>query len=355
MAIAMAANGGMGVIHRNLEPPEQAEQVRLVKKYESGMVMNPITIHPDETLADAFEVMKRNRISGIPVVERGPNGSRGKLVGILTNRDVRFATNSGAAGRRADDPRPPDHGPRGRHPGRGQAPSAPVPHREAAGRRRPLPLHRPDHRQGHREARRLPERRQGRAGPPAGRRRHHDGRQRLRAGRAPDRCRLRRDRGRHRPRPLDQGARRGRPGEAALERRAGHRRQRRDPGRRAGADRCRRRRHQGRHRAGLDLHHPHRGGRRRAAAHRPDGGRRGRRRGRTSRSSPTAASSIPATSPRRSRPAPRWRCSARCSPAPTRPPARCSCTRAARTSRTAAWARSARWPAARPTATSRPR
>ena len=94
MAIAMAANGGMGVIHRNLEPPEQAEQVRLVKKYESGMVMNPITIHPDETLADAFEVMKLNRISGIPVVERGPNGSRGKLVGILTNRDVRFATNS---------------------------------------------------------------------------------------------------------------------------------------------------------------------------------------------------------------------------------------------------------------------
>src|SRR3954454_6620873 len=95
MAIAMAQNGGLGVIHRNLEPPEQAEQVRLVKKYESGMVLNPITIHPDETLADAFEVMKVNRISGIPVVERGPNGSRGKLVGILTNRDVRFATNPG--------------------------------------------------------------------------------------------------------------------------------------------------------------------------------------------------------------------------------------------------------------------
>lgn len=94
MAIAMAQNGGMGVIHRNLEPDEQAEQVRLVKKYESGMVLNPITIHPDETLADAFTLMKRNRISGIPVVERGPNGSRGKLVGILTNRDVRFATNS---------------------------------------------------------------------------------------------------------------------------------------------------------------------------------------------------------------------------------------------------------------------
>jgi IMP dehydrogenase len=91
MAIAMAQNGGLGVIHRNLEPPDQAEQVRLVKKYESGMVMNPITIFPDETLADALATMKRHRISGIPVVERGPNGSRGRLAGILTNRDVRFA------------------------------------------------------------------------------------------------------------------------------------------------------------------------------------------------------------------------------------------------------------------------
>jgi IMP dehydrogenase len=92
MAIAMAQNGGLGVIHRNLEPEEQAEQVRLVKKYESGIVMNPITIHPDQTLAEALAVMKHHGISGIPVVERGPNGSKGKLVGILTNRDVRFAT-----------------------------------------------------------------------------------------------------------------------------------------------------------------------------------------------------------------------------------------------------------------------
>ncbi|HEX5866200.1 MAG TPA: IMP dehydrogenase, partial [Beijerinckiaceae bacterium] len=95
MAIAMAQNGGLGVIHRNLEPDAQAEQVRLVKRYESGMVMNPITIHPDETLADALDVMRRNGISGIPVVERGPGGAKGKLVGILTNRDVRFATNPG--------------------------------------------------------------------------------------------------------------------------------------------------------------------------------------------------------------------------------------------------------------------
>jgi len=95
MAIAMAQNGGLGVIHRNLEPEAQAEQVRLVKRYESGMVMNPITIHPDETLADALAMMKHHGISGIPVVERGPAGAKGKLVGILTNRDVRFASNPG--------------------------------------------------------------------------------------------------------------------------------------------------------------------------------------------------------------------------------------------------------------------
>jgi IMP dehydrogenase len=95
MAIAMAQNGGLGVIHRNLEPDAQAEQVRLVKRYESGMVMNPITIYPDETLADALATMKHHGISGIPVVERGPNGSKGKLIGILTNRDVRFATRPG--------------------------------------------------------------------------------------------------------------------------------------------------------------------------------------------------------------------------------------------------------------------
>ncbi|NNM72363.1 IMP dehydrogenase [Enterovirga aerilata] len=95
MAIAMAQNGGLGVIHRNLEAPDQAEQVRLVKKYESGMVMNPITVFPDETLAEALATMKRHRISGIPVVERGPNGSKGRLAGILTNRDVRFANDPG--------------------------------------------------------------------------------------------------------------------------------------------------------------------------------------------------------------------------------------------------------------------
>ncbi|MGV8936404.1 MAG: IMP dehydrogenase [Allorhizobium sp.] len=93
LAIAMAQAGGMGVIHRNLTPVEQAEQVRQVKKFESGMVVNPVTIGPDATLADALALMKTYRISGIPVVENGGSvGQPGRLVGIITNRDVRFAT-----------------------------------------------------------------------------------------------------------------------------------------------------------------------------------------------------------------------------------------------------------------------
>jgi IMP dehydrogenase len=95
LAIAMAQAGGIGVIHRNLEPADQAEEVRKVKRFESGMVVDPITIFPDGTLADALAVMKRASISGIPVVERGADGKPAKLIGILTNRDVRFA----------DDPR----------------------------------------------------------------------------------------------------------------------------------------------------------------------------------------------------------------------------------------------------------
>ena len=89
LAIAMAEAGGIGVIHRNLGIAEQANEVRKVKKFEAGMVVNPVTIHPDETLADALRLMAEHRISGIPVVERGSN----RLVGIVTNRDVRFASN----------------------------------------------------------------------------------------------------------------------------------------------------------------------------------------------------------------------------------------------------------------------
>jgi len=91
LAIAMAQAGGMGVIHKNLSNEEQAEQVRRVKRFESGMVVNPVTIAPDATLADALALMERYRISGIPVVEGANGKGAGKLVGILTNRDVRFA------------------------------------------------------------------------------------------------------------------------------------------------------------------------------------------------------------------------------------------------------------------------
>src|SRR5215831_9690154 len=92
LAIAMAQAGGMGVIHKNLGIEEQAEHVRRVKRFESGMVVNPVTIGPGATLADALALMERHHISGVPVVEG--NGKPGKLVGILTNRDVRFATDT---------------------------------------------------------------------------------------------------------------------------------------------------------------------------------------------------------------------------------------------------------------------
>ncbi|OHC73213.1 MAG: IMP dehydrogenase [Rhodospirillales bacterium RIFCSPLOWO2_12_FULL_58_28] len=89
LAIAMAQAGGIGVIHKNMEPNKQAAEVRRVKKFESGMVVDPFTIHPGATLADALKIKEIHNISGIPVVEK----DSGKLVGILTNRDVRFAEN----------------------------------------------------------------------------------------------------------------------------------------------------------------------------------------------------------------------------------------------------------------------
>lgn len=94
MAIAMAQAGGIGVIHRNLEVVEQAEEVRKVKKFEAGIVLDPVTISPTATLEQALTLMRSHGISGIPVVQSPENGEKdGKLVGILTNRDVRFATN----------------------------------------------------------------------------------------------------------------------------------------------------------------------------------------------------------------------------------------------------------------------
>ncbi|MBU1325914.1 MAG: IMP dehydrogenase [Alphaproteobacteria bacterium] len=86
LAIAMAQAGGLGVLHRNLTVDEQAEQVRQVKRYESGMVVDPVTIHPETTLGEVRDIVARKKISGFPVVDR----ATGRLVGMLTNRDMRF-------------------------------------------------------------------------------------------------------------------------------------------------------------------------------------------------------------------------------------------------------------------------
>src|SRR5881392_1108962 len=86
MAIALAQQGGIGVIHRNMSVERQAEEVDRVKRSESGMIVDPVTIAPDKRISDALEVMRRYRISGVPVTQNG------KLVGILTNRDLRFET-----------------------------------------------------------------------------------------------------------------------------------------------------------------------------------------------------------------------------------------------------------------------
>jgi IMP dehydrogenase len=92
MAIAMAQHGGIGVLHRNLSVEQQAEHVRRVKRFESGMVVNPLTLTPEATLEEAWKIMDEKKISGFPVVEKRDANGVGRLVGILTNRDMRFAT-----------------------------------------------------------------------------------------------------------------------------------------------------------------------------------------------------------------------------------------------------------------------
>ena len=91
LAIAMAQQGGIGVIHKNLSIEEQASEVDRVKRSESGMIVNPITLSPTHRIYEALELMKKYRISGVPITEDG--SKEGRLVGILTNRDLRFETN----------------------------------------------------------------------------------------------------------------------------------------------------------------------------------------------------------------------------------------------------------------------
>lgn len=92
LAIAMAQQGGIGIIHKNLSPEEQAQEVDRVKRSESGMIVNPITLSPTHQIFEALELMKRYRISGVPITDDG--SKEGRLVGILTNRDLRFATST---------------------------------------------------------------------------------------------------------------------------------------------------------------------------------------------------------------------------------------------------------------------
>ncbi len=347
LAIAMAQAGGLGVIHRNLPIDQQAAEVRKVKKFEAGMVVNPVTIHPERNPRRRARLMADFRISGIPVVETG-----GKLVGILTNRDVRFAS----------DPRQPV--------------SELMTHkdlvtvRESVDRdeaKRLLHQHRIEKLLVVDEEYRctglitVKDIEKAQLYPNAGKDEH--GRLRVAAAAGTGHQELERaealfDAGvdimvvdtahGHSARVLKAVGRN--PPDVELY--PGHRRQCRHRRGRARGDRGRRRRGQGRHRPGLDLHDADGRRGRRAAIHRdhrrgrgvPQARRAGDRRWRHQVF-------------RRSRQGDRRRRRLRdagvaCSPAPTRARARCSSTRAAATNTTAAWARSGRWRAVRPTAIS---
>ena len=112
LAIAMAQQGGLGIIHKNLSIEEQANEVDRVKRSESGMIVNPITLSPEHRIYEALELMKKYRISGVPITEDG--SKEGRLVGILTNRDLRFETNVERPIADIMTQREPDHG-AGRH------------------------------------------------------------------------------------------------------------------------------------------------------------------------------------------------------------------------------------------------
>ena len=270
MAIAMAQHGGIGILHKNLGVEEQASQVQQVKKFEAGMVVNPLSVRPETPLATALDLMQRHGISGLPVVE-GPSG---RLVGILTHRDVRFV-------------------PRSERPVRElMTAERLITVREGVGRTEAMELLH-EHRiekllvvddayrlvglitvKDIEKAQRFPHAckdAQGRlrVGAATG-----TGDSGHRARRGADRGRRGRDRGRHRARPFQGRARQRGRGAAAVQRHPDHRRQRRHRRGGGGPGRGGCRRGQGRHRAGLDLHHAGRRGRGRAAADRDHGCRR---------------------------------------------------------------------------------
>ena len=169
LAIALAQQGGIGIIHRNMPIDRQAEEVDRVKRSESGMIVDPVTIGPEQKISDALEVMKRYRISGVPVTKDG------KLVGILTNRDLRFETRFDLPISEVMTKENLITVPVGTTLEEAASDPAPAPRREAAGGRRALQPQGPDHGQGHPEEAEVPQRGQGRPGPAArgrGHRRH---------------------------------------------------------------------------------------------------------------------------------------------------------------------------------------
>ena len=315
------------------------------------MIVEPVTLRPDELVADALELMERYHISGVPITDED-----GILVGILTNRDLRFESNLRQPVSALMTSRNLVTAPVGTDARRGRARSCTATRSRSSRSSTPTGgckglITVKDIQQ----ADRVPARDQGRAGPAAGRRggRRRAGRDRAR--RRAGRRRRRRARRRHRARPLARRSSRRCAGSRPSWDVAGDRRQHRHRGGGRGADRRRRGRDQGRHRAGRDLHDPDRRRRRRAAG---DGDLRLRRGGVAARRagrSPTAASVL-----RRHRQGDRGRRRhgddrAPCSPASTRARARSSSTRASASRSTAAWARSARCGRARSrrTATSR--
>ena len=204
MAIAMAQAGGIGVIHRNLDIETQAREVRRVKRFESGIVYSPITLTPDQTLADAKQLQERYNVTGFPVVDHD-----GRVLGIVTNRDMRFASDDRTPVRvmmtsdnlailqRTGGPRRCDQ------------PDEGAPDREAAGDRRQGQADRPADAEGHREGRAQPAGLQGRTRAAAGCRRLDRGRCRVRAVAGAD-CRGRRHGGdRHRAWPFRRRCARG--------------------------------------------------------------------------------------------------------------------------------------------------
>ena len=262
MAIALAREGGIGVVHRNLSIPEQVAEVDRVKRSEAGMITEPVTLPPSALVRDALELMARYRISGVPITD-----AEGLLVGILTNRDLRFQRDETRARLGADDGARARHRAAGHDASRGRGDPAPAQDREAADRRLRRPHHGADHRQGHPEARGLSARHEGRAGTAPGRRRRRRRARRARSCGGARRRRRRRARARHRARPLAVGDRDGAQAEVGS-RRGARRGERRDRGGGRSADRRRRRRGEGGRRSGVDLHDARRRRRGRPADHR---------------------------------------------------------------------------------------